>query len=130
MLKTKFFILIVLIASSYIISEDCYNFNGENGCQGNQTEYPSEWSNRIFQTPPRNDPLWKVSYQDMHLLTGYVSIRYNNPEKTEATLVFETNVNSQKVISPELVYHFGEIKQSNNSFVVTQNMETKNGILL
>lgn len=121
----KIFISMALLA--FIIAEDCSNFNGENGCQGQQTEYPKDWYNRKWQTPPRNDPLWKDTYQDMHLLTGYIRIKYNNPEKTEATLTFETNVNTEKVSKPEVVYYFGENKQSSNVFVVDQNMDTKEG---
>ena len=127
MLKVKISILFLIIGMSFIISEDCSNFNGENGCQGQQTEYPPEWGNRKFQTPPRNDPLWKDTYQDMHLLTGYISIKYNNAEKTEATLTFETNVNTNEVINPEVVYYFGENKQSSNTFVVTGDIDTKEG---
>jgi hypothetical protein len=115
---------------NFIASEDCSNYNGENGCQGQQTVYPPDWSNRKFQTPPRNDPLWKSTYQDMHLLTGYISIKYNNSQKTEATLTFETNVNTDKVTSPELVYYFGDKKQSSNKFVVKNDFDTKIGNII
>lgn len=132
MSNKKILILIFFIALSanIILSEDCSNFNGENSCQGSQTEYPSGWNNRKFQTPPRNDPLWRETYQDMHLITGYISIKYNNKEKTQATLTFETNVNTNEVTNPEVIYYFGDIKQSSNTFIVSNQMDTKNGKFL
>ena len=46
----------------------CQNWDGDNSCKGQETENPSEWSNRNFQTPPRGDPLWSDTYQDYNQL--------------------------------------------------------------
>ena len=55
-----------------IYTEDCSNLNGEYVCYGNQREYPSDWDDRSFQTPPRDDTLgnYRETYQDMNLLVG------------------------------------------------------------
>lgn len=37
----------------------CNNFDGENGCRGNQTQNDDSWSKRAFQTPPRGHSLWR-----------------------------------------------------------------------
>ena len=51
-----------------VIAEDCSNLNGEYGCNGDQREYPSDWDERSFQTPPRDDTLgnYRETYQDIH----------------------------------------------------------------
>jgi len=106
MTKHLFTFLIVFLFTSPIFSEDCSNFNGEYGCMsGTQTQYPSDWANRKFQTPPRNDPKWQESYQDLHLLTGYVQIKYNQ-SKTEAYLTFLTKVNESKLPSDYKLYYY------------------------
>ncbi len=115
-----------------VLSEDCSNFNGENSCQGNQTEYPSDWVNRKWQTPPRGDPLWKESFQDLHLFTGYTQIKYNNPQKTDATLTLVTVVNRDKIIEGfNIVYYFGEKKTEQNqmSFKLGDQVDIENGNL-
>ena len=56
-----------------ILAEDCSNLNGEYGCNGDQREYPREWDERSFQTPPRDDTLgnYRETYQHKHYLVGY-----------------------------------------------------------
>ena len=39
------------------LSQDCSNLNNEYSCNGDQREYPTDWDERSFQTPPRDDPL-------------------------------------------------------------------------
>ncbi len=107
MSKSILIFLLIISLATFSITEDCSNFNGEYSCKsGSQTQYPSDWINRKFQTPPRNDPQWKESYQDFNLLTGYVQIKYNQ-EKTEATLTFITKVNESRLPSDyNLLYYF------------------------
>ena len=37
------------------LRDNCNNFDGENACQGSQTDNDPSWANRAFQTPPRGD---------------------------------------------------------------------------
>jgi alpha-amylase len=109
---------VILTLLFCIISEDCSNYNGENSCQGQGTTYPDEWSNRSFQIPPRGDPLWRESFQDLHLINGYIQIKYNK-EKTSAVLNFVTKLNKSKL--PEgfnVVYTFGNQKLNVNKITV------------
>ena len=50
-------IITFIVLFTNIFSEDCWNFNGEYPCQGDQKEYPPSWDDRSFQTPPRDDTL-------------------------------------------------------------------------
>ena len=43
----------------FLPQDSCNNFDGQNGCQGSQTDNDPSWQNRSFQTPPRGDPLWR-----------------------------------------------------------------------
>lgn len=54
----------------------CSNFDGDNGCKGNQSQNDDSWSKRAFQTPPRGDELWREGWQDYNILVGYPSVRY------------------------------------------------------
>ena len=51
MKNIKLLVICLLIFNS--LSEDCSNFNGEYSCVGDQREYPTEWDERSFQTPPK-----------------------------------------------------------------------------
>ena len=64
------------------LNEDCSNLNGEYSCVGDQREYPTDWDERSFQTPPRDDPLgnYRETYQDMNLLVGYSQLLYSSLE--------------------------------------------------
>ena len=37
----------------FLIKSECWNWNGEMGCQGNQVDPKPEFKSRTFQTPPR-----------------------------------------------------------------------------
>ena len=131
-MKYTILIFILTIGLNSIYSEECSNYNSENSCNGRGTEYPSDWVERKFQTPPRGDPLWRESYQDLHLITGYAQIKYNNPAKTEATLNFITKVNEEKLPKNfKIIYYFGETKTENNTFIVksTDSTNTETGNL-
>ncbi len=112
-------IILLIFIFDLIFAEDCSNFNSENVCQvGTQTEYPNEWNNRKWQTPSREDPLWKESFQDLNLFTGYVQIRYNNNEKTEATLNFITMANTEKIKEDFYIkYYFGNKISKDGKFI-------------
>ena len=90
----KVFLISILVIG--IISEDCSNLNNEYTCQGNQKEYPEEWDERSFQTPPRNpdDPNYRETYQDMHYLVGYAQLKYSS-DRQICTITFVTRVNPE-----------------------------------
>ncbi len=50
---------LISLAFNFKVFDSCNNFDGENGCRGNQTDNDPSWSNRSFQTPPRGDQLWR-----------------------------------------------------------------------
>lgn len=57
-------LLLLVFAHSFrfrkvILQDTCNNFDGQNGCQGSQTDNDPSWQNRSFQTPPRGDSLWR-----------------------------------------------------------------------
>ena len=61
-------LVLMLIFFLKILTQECFNFDNDYNCNDNQFEYPEEWDERCFQTPPRNDIFgnYKPSYQDMH----------------------------------------------------------------
>ena len=119
----KISLLVVIISSIYC--EDCSNFNGENGCNGQQTQYPNDWYNRKWQTPPRNHPLWKTSYQDMSLITGYIQLQYNK-DRSSVEITFFTDVNKEKLPSIySLNYFFGDTSSNNNKITISKNDSVK-----
>ena len=69
------FIRILILSTLFIgaLLEDFSNLNGEYACNGDQREYPSDWEQRRFQTPPKDDTLgnYRETYQDMHYLVGF-----------------------------------------------------------
>lgn len=121
-------LLLVIIAVTHC--EDCSNFNGEYPCQGEQVEYPTSWDTRSFQTPPRNDLDWRKGYQDMHLLVGYVQIKYTQDKKS-CTLIFITKVNKKKVSeAAKTVYTFGDKEQESNTISLTSADKYPDGMKL
>ena len=121
MLKT--FLLSFLILG--VISEDCSNFNGEYGCQGDQTAYPESWDDRSFQTPPRGDSTYRETYQDMHDLVGYAQLKYSSDRKI-CRITFITKVNPS-IENWKIIYNFGGREQESNSFTVTSSRSYKDG---
>ena len=106
-----------------VIAEDCSNLNGEYGCNGDQREYPSDWDERSFQTPPRDDTLgnYRETYQDMHYIVGYSQLLYSSDKKV-CTINFITRVNPKlgtEGSDYKILYTFGTTEQADSSFTVT-----------
>ena len=119
---------LILTLVLFTTCEDCSNFNNEYTCVDNQTEYPAEWDERAFQTPPRNVDYWKPTYQDMHLIVGYVQTKYSEDRKT-ATLTFITKINTRELpADTEILYKFGDVEQSSNVFVVDDTQSFPDGM--
>ena len=79
------------------------------------------WENRAFQTPPRGDPNWRETFQDMNALVGYLRILYNS-DRTEATLNFTTRLNPRVFDNYDgytVYYYFGDTKQDDPIFTIT-----------
>jgi len=115
-------LLLLFCLTAPIFADDCSNFDYINGCSGGQTEYPSDWDAKAFQTPPRGDPLWRESYQDMNVLVGYVRIIYNS-DRTQATLNFTTKLNPRIFPASSnhtLYYVFGKTNQTSPIFTITK----------
>ena len=115
-----------------VFAEDCSNLNGEYGCQGDQREYPSDWDERSFQTPPRDDTLgnYRKAYQDMHYLVGYSQLLYSADKKT-CTINFITRVNPKlgnEGTDYTILYKFGETEQESKTFVVTSDNSFPDGL--
>ena len=105
------------------ICEDCSNLNGEYGCVGDQREYPSDWDERSFQTPPSDDTLgnYRETYQDMHYLVGYAQLLYSS-DKKECTINFITKVNPKlgtEGTDYKILYTFDKTEQEKNTFKIT-----------
>ena len=105
------------------LSQDCSNLNNEYGCNGDQREYPSDWDERSFQTPPRDDKLgnYRETYQDMHYLVGYVQLLYLQDKRT-CILNFITRVNpvlGTKGTDYKILYTFGTKEQESYTITLT-----------
>ncbi|KAL5633527.1 hypothetical protein ACGC1H_003875 [Rhizoctonia solani] len=68
----------------------CNTWNGQDSCNGTQTEFPASWDNRKWQTPPRGAVDWSSGFQDYRELTGYIDIVYNSA-RTSATVTVKAN---------------------------------------
>ena len=117
----KTFFLLSLITLS--LSQDCSNLNGEYGCNGDQREYPADWDERSFQTPPRDDTLgnYRETYQDMHYLVGYVQLLYTQ-DKRSCILNFKTRVNPKlgtQGTDYKILYTFGTKEQESYTITLT-----------
>lgn len=127
------FIKAILLSFLFIgiKSQDCSNLNGEYGCNGDQTEYPEEWDERSFQTPPKNDEKgnYRETYQDMHYLVGYVSLQYS-ADKKECKLIFITRVNpvlGKEGIDYKILYSFGSQEQESSEIILTSDDKYPDG---
>ena len=128
----KYIFLSLLI--SVALSEDCSNLNGEYGCNGDQREYPTEWDERTFQTPPRDDPLgnYRETYQDMSLLVGYSQLLYSSDKKI-CTINFITRVNPKlgtEGTDYKILYTFAGREQESSSFTITSANSYPNGMAI
>jgi len=115
-----------------VLCEDCSNLNGEYGCNGDQKEYPSDWDERSFQTPPRDDTLgnYRETYQDMHYLVGYAQLLYSSDKKV-CTINFITRVNPKLGTAGtdyKILYTFGTIEQESNSITLTSDNKYPEGM--
>ena len=118
-------IITFIVLFTNIFSEDCWNFNGEYGCNGDQKEYPPEWDDRSFQTPPRDDTLgnYRETYQDMNLLVGYAQLKYSGDRQT-CTINFITRVNpklGKEGTDYRILYTFDNTEQLSSSITLTAN---------
>ena len=118
-------IITFIVLFTNIFSEDCWNFNGEYGCNGDQKEYPPEWDDRSFQTPPRDDTLgnYREAYQDMNLLVGYAQLKYSGDRQT-CTINFITRVNpklGKEGTDYRILYTFDNTEQLSSSITLTAN---------
>ena len=128
------FIRIILLSILIIgiITEDCSNFNEEYACVGDQREYPSEWDERSFQTPPKDDTLgnYRDTYQDMRYLVGYSQLLYSS-DKRVCTINFITRVNpilGTEGVDYTILYTFGTTEQEDSSYTVTSSDSFPDGM--
>eukprot|EP00002_Diphylleia_rotans_P004355 TRINITY_DN13185_c0_g1_i1.p1 TRINITY_DN13185_c0_g1~~TRINITY_DN13185_c0_g1_i1.p1 ORF type:complete len:639 (-),score=113.59 TRINITY_DN13185_c0_g1_i1:113-2029(-) len=84
---------------------------GDNRCQGNNIETPSEYANRQWQTPPPSDPYYLPSYQSMHQLVGHVKRVYSNDHKSCTVTI----VTQQRDSRETLTFYFDHVAQSSPS---------------
>ena len=118
-------IITFIVLFTNIFSEDCWNFNNEYPCQGDQKEYPPSWDDRSFQTPPRDDTLgnYRETYQDMNLLVGYAQLKYSGDRQT-CTINFITRVNpklGKEGTDYRILYTFDNTEQLSSSITLTAN---------
>lgn len=127
-MKSEYLILLALVVCA-AGQEECSNFNNEYPCKDNDMhDWPSDWDQRSFQTPPRGDVHYKESYQDMHLIVGYLQTRYS-ADKSTATLTFYTRVNEKELPSDyRIMYTFGEIESSSNTLSISKAKSYPNGM--
>ena len=131
-MKVLNFILFFLLISASFSDDDCSNLNGEYACNGDQREYPTEWDERSFQTPPRDDTLgnYRETYQDMSLLVGYAQLLYSSDKKV-CTINFITKVNPKlgtKGTNYKILYTFDQTEQEDSSYTVTSANSYPNGM--
>ena len=105
-----FAVLFLLVASSFAWE----TFNGEMACKnGQQTNYPEDWSKRSFQTPMKGDPLYQDSYESLGRIACYPDIVYSG-DKSSATV--EVKCRTHKSVT-SLVYSYnGASPISENKF--------------
>mmetsp|Transcript_25638 Transcript_25638/g.22651 ORF Transcript_25638/g.22651 Transcript_25638/m.22651 type:complete len:229 (+) Transcript_25638:36-722(+) len=112
--------LVFIVLLGLCLADDCSTFDYLNGCSGNQTEYPSDWDEKNFQTPPRGDAEWRVGFQDYHAIQGYVRYTYTQ-DKSSVTLNFTTKLNPRifnDSSSYTIYYVFGTTNQTDPIFTV------------
>ena len=131
-MKVLNYIIYFLLISASFSDDDCSNLNGEYACNGDQREYPTEWDERSFQTPPRDDTLgnYRETYQDMSLLVGYAQLLYSSDKKV-CTINFITKVNPKlgtKGTNYKILYTFDQTEQEDSSYTVTSANSYPNGM--
>ena len=128
-MKVGLFLSLLIVGT---LAEDCSNFNGEYGCNGDQKEYPSDWDERSFQTPPRDDTLgnYRETYQDMHYLVGYAQLLYSSDKKV-CTINFITRVNPElgtEGSDYKILYSFDNTEQESNTITITSDQSYPDGM--
>ena len=128
-MKVGLFLSLLIVGT---LAEDCSNFNGEYGCNGDQKEYPSDWDERSFQTPPRDDTLgnYRETYQDMHYLVGYAQLLYSSDKKV-CTINFITRVNPElgtEGSDYKILYTFDNTEQESNTITITSDQSYPDGM--
>ena len=109
--------------------EECFDWNNKYNCRSNgDNDLYTNWDNRAFQTPPRNDIFnrYKPTYQDMHYLVGYAQLKYSS-DRSICTIKFITKVNP--ILGTEgndyyIKYTFGEFEQEDNTIILTKDNGT------
>lgn len=119
---------LLFFAFFVVIFSQCFNWNGEMGCQGNQVDNPEIWNTRTFQTPPRGHPRYHETYQDMSHVVGHAKIVYDT-SRTSAIVQVLTKTNPR--LGPfELTYSYNNAEPTReNTFRVgsdfTKELEVK-----
>lgn len=91
-------VAITAVLNSHLVFGDCSNFQGQDMCQGNQTDEPDIRNLRRWQTPPRNDSTWLSTYQDYNSLVGYAQVQYDSSHTAAIVTVYTlTKENSTKL---------------------------------
>jgi alpha-amylase len=131
--------MLLLFFFSFIIKtfgESCDNWNDKYICEDNEDfSFDSEWDNRGFQTPPRNDIYgrYRESYKDMHYIVGYAQLKYSL-DKNTCTIKIITRVNPKLGIEGQdyyIHYIFGDIEQESDTITITSdNHNYKDGMLI
>lgn len=112
-------LLVLSLSLGFYIKDTCNNFDGEEGCRGNQTDNDDSWAGRNFQTPPRGDDLWREGYQDYSKLVGYARTIYSS-DRTSATVTVLTTLNPKHENSSKatLSYFYNGVEDSSNTKTV------------
>ena len=109
--------------------EQCDNWDSKYICKNNEDfTISSDWDERGFQTPPKNDIYGKYrdTYQDMHYIVGYVQYTYSS-DRNSCTLKFITKINPKlgtEGVDYYLLYTFGDVEQANNTIIITSENNT------
>lgn len=115
-------LLLAVFAVFVVLADDCSNWNGQNACQGQQTDNPPDWILRQFQTPKYDDALYEPAYQDMYYLVAYPSVKYS-ADKTQATVTIISRVNTVKLqnVTYTVYYSYnGGAVTTSNTYLATQ----------
>ena len=114
--------LLVLALLITITNTDhsCSNYDSYFQCKTSSDTDLSAELYADFQTPLRGSPEWKSTYEDLGLLTGYVSTKYS-PNYTEATITFHSNVNQKLIQNYDIIYSFGTTETTSNVNTITHS---------
>lgn len=98
----------------------CGNFNGLDNCASGSTyTLPNSAERRRWQTPPKGDPAYVSTFQDMRDLVGYADIQYNAGRNAAAVVV-----NAASRTGETLQYIFNSVAQSSNIYQVNSGFSS------